>query len=41
MKFPRNSGVLLHPTSLPGPFGSGDMGASAYHFVEWLQGAGQ
>jgi 4-alpha-glucanotransferase len=41
MKFPRNSGVLLHPTSLPGPFGSGDMGASAYHFVDWLQGAGQ
>lgn len=41
MKFPRNSGVLLHPTSLPGPFGSGDMGASAYHFVDWLQRAGQ
>ena len=41
MKFPRNSGVLLHPTSLPGPFGSGDMGANAYHFVDWLQGAGQ
>ena len=41
MKFPRNSGILLHLTSLPGPQGSGDMGASAYHFVDWLQSAGQ
>ena len=41
MKFPRNSGVLLHLTSLPGPCGSGDMGADAYHFVDWLRGAGQ
>lgn len=36
MAFPRSSGVLLHPTSLPGPFGSGDLGAAAYHFVDWL-----
>ena len=41
MKFPRKSGVLLHPTSLPGPFGSGDLGTAAYHFVDWLQTAGQ
>jgi 4-alpha-glucanotransferase len=41
MKFPRQSGVLLHPTSLPGPHGSGDLGASAFHFVDWLVGAGQ
>ena len=41
MKFPRKSGVLLHPTSLPGPFGSGDLGTGAYHFVDWLQTAGQ
>jgi 4-alpha-glucanotransferase len=41
MKFPRTSGVLLHPTSLPGPHGSGDLGAAAYHFVDWLQTAGQ
>ena len=41
MKFPRNSGVLLHPTSLPGPHGSGDLGTAAYHFVDWLQTAGQ
>lgn len=37
----RESGVLLHPTSLPGPFGIGDLGAPAFRFVEWLQQAGQ
>ena len=37
----RASGVLLHITSLPGPHGVGDFGPAAYHFVDWLQGAGQ
>jgi 4-alpha-glucanotransferase len=37
----RRSGVLLHPTSLPGPHGCGDHGAAAYHFVDWLVTAGQ
>ncbi len=37
----RSSGVLLHVTSLPGPHGSGDLGAHAYHFVDWLAAAGQ
>ncbi len=41
MRFPRSSGVLLHPTSLPGPSGSGDFGPAAYHFVDWLVAAGQ
>ena len=41
MRFPRSSGVLLHPTSLPGPHGSGDLGPSAHHFVDWLHSAGQ
>ncbi len=41
MRFPRASGVLLHPTSLPGPHGSGDLGAEAYHFVDWLVAGGQ
>ncbi|MDO9093459.1 MAG: 4-alpha-glucanotransferase [Rubrivivax sp.] len=41
MRFPRASGILLHPTSLPGPHGSGDLGPEAYHFVDWLLGAGQ
>ena len=37
----RRSGILLHPTSLPGPHGSGDFGPAAYHFVDWLVAAGQ
>jgi len=41
MRLPRASGVLLHPTSLPGPHGSGDLGPSARHFVDWLVVAGQ
>lgn len=41
MHLPRSSGILLHPTSLPGPHGSGDLGPSAYHFVDWLVTAGQ
>ncbi|MEP6589225.1 MAG: 4-alpha-glucanotransferase, partial [Polaromonas sp.] len=41
MTFPRASGVLLHPTSLPGPHGCGDLGSAAYHFVDWLVTAKQ
>jgi len=37
----RGSGILLHPTSLPGTFGSGDFGTEAYRFVDWLVSAGQ
>ncbi|GAB4124537.1 MAG: 4-alpha-glucanotransferase [Sideroxydans sp.] len=37
----RSSGILLHPTSLPGPYGSGDFGHSAFQFVDWLQRTGQ
>jgi 4-alpha-glucanotransferase len=37
----RRSGVVLHPTSLPGPHGVGDLGESAYRFVDWLASAGQ
>src|SRR5438128_1339900 len=37
----RRSGVLLHPTSLPGPYGCGDFGPAAYHFVDWLATARQ
>jgi 4-alpha-glucanotransferase len=39
--FPRSSGVLLHPTSLPSKYGIGDLGEEAYRFVDWLQSAGQ
>ncbi len=37
MTFPRSSGILLHPTSLPGPYGIGDLGDSAYEFIDFLQ----
>src|SRR5262245_790099 len=37
----RLSGVLLHPTSLPGPYGIGDLGPEAYKFVDFLVAAGQ
>jgi 4-alpha-glucanotransferase len=36
MSFPRASGILLHPTSLPGPFGIGDLGDGAYRFADFL-----
>lgn len=36
MPFPRASGILLHPTSLPGRFGMGDLGPEAYGFVDFL-----
>src|SRR5579871_172671 len=38
---PRSSGVLLHPTSLPGPFGIGDLGPHARAWVDTLGRAGQ
>jgi 4-alpha-glucanotransferase len=41
MPFERASGVLLHPTSLPGPYGIGDLGPAAYRFADWLAAAGQ
>jgi len=37
----RTSGILLHPTSLPGPYGIGDLGPGAYRFVDFLTAAGQ
>jgi 4-alpha-glucanotransferase len=37
VNLPRSSGVLLHPTSLPG----GRLGPEAYRFVDWLEEAGQ
>jgi 4-alpha-glucanotransferase len=40
MKFDRASGILLHPSSLPGPYGIGDLGPAAYRWVDWLAAAG-
>ncbi|MEP0871627.1 4-alpha-glucanotransferase [Trichocoleus desertorum AS-A10] len=36
MPFPRASGILLHPTSLPGRYGIGDLGLEAYQFIDFL-----
>ena len=41
MRVPRSSGILLHPTCLPGPFGIGELGKEAYRFADFLADAGQ
>jgi 4-alpha-glucanotransferase len=41
MSFTRASGILLHPTSLPGRYGIGDLGQAAYDFVDFLVETGQ
>ena len=38
---PRICGILLHPTSLPGPCGIGDLGRDAFRFVDCLRETGQ
>lgn len=37
----RSSGLLLHPTSLPGPYGIGDLGPCAFEFIDLLTATGQ
>jgi len=41
MRFLRSSGILLHPTSLPGPYGIGDLGREARRFADFLAESGQ
>lgn len=41
MRFERSAGILLHPTSLPGRYGIGDLGKEAYNFANFLVTAGQ
>jgi 4-alpha-glucanotransferase len=41
MRFPRTSGILLHPTSLPGKYGIGELGLEAYRFADQLARARQ
>lgn len=36
MTLKRSAGILLHPSSLPGPYGIGDLGPQSYRFVDWL-----
>jgi len=40
MSFPRSAGILLHPTSLPGPHGIGAIGSEAHQFLDTLAQAG-
>ncbi len=40
MKFQRSSGILLHPTSLPGSYGIGDLGPRATQFIDFLADSG-
>lgn len=40
-RFPRRAGILLHPTSLPGRYGIGNIGADARRLIPWLAEAGQ
>jgi 4-alpha-glucanotransferase len=40
MKFDRASGIILHPSSLPGPYGIGDLGPQAHRWVEFLAKCG-
>ena len=41
MNFTRSSGILLHPTSLPGPYGIGELGPEAHAFADFLRDSGQ
>lgn len=36
----RRAGILLHPTSLPGRFGIGDLGPACIQFLDWVRDAG-
>lgn len=40
MEYQRAAGILLHPTSLPGPFGIGDIGPAAFRWVDFLAETG-
>lgn len=40
-RYPRSSGILLHPTSLPGPYGIGDIGPAAHAWINTLADAKQ
>jgi 4-alpha-glucanotransferase len=40
LKFQRSSGILLHPTSFPGPYGIGDLGPQSRRFIDFLADSG-
>ena len=37
----RLSGILVHPTSFPSPYGIGELGTGAYEFIDFLEASGQ
>jgi len=41
MELKRSCGLILHPTSLPGPFGIGSLGEQAFRFIQFLRSSGQ
>lgn len=41
MVYQRSAGILLHPTSLPGDFGIGELGSEALNFIDFLKNSGQ
>ncbi|MDR1537794.1 MAG: 4-alpha-glucanotransferase [Clostridiales bacterium] len=41
MKLERSSGILVHPSSFPSPYGIGDLGEGAYRFIDFLKEAKQ
>ncbi len=41
MRFKRSAGILVHPTSLPGSYGIGELGKEAYAFIDLLVESGQ
>ena len=41
MPFDRRSGILLHPTSLPGQYGIGTLGQEAFNWIDFLAASGQ
>lgn len=36
----RLAGILIHPTSFPGPYGIGDLGKGAYDFIDFMEKSG-
>ncbi|HBC74336.1 MAG TPA: 4-alpha-glucanotransferase, partial [Candidatus Wallbacteria bacterium] len=40
MSFKRSFGILAHPTSIPGPYGIGDLGGNIYKFIDFLHRSG-
>ena len=40
MTFQRSSGIVLHPSSLPGPDGIGDLGPEVFHWIDFLHQSG-